>query len=77
MLKVDVMLVVEARDAARTGRGQEVRERAGLTRPELAMLAEVSPLTLSRWERRETVPTGRPAIRYALALRGLRGQGVT
>jgi DNA-binding transcriptional regulator YiaG len=71
MDKNEVMLVVGARRAAKSGQGAEIREKAGLTRSELAVLADVSPLTIARWERGESAPRGRAAVRYMLELRRL------
>jgi transcriptional regulator with XRE-family HTH domain len=69
MLKSELLLTIEGRDAARSGRGQKLREAAGLSRSELADLAGVSRPAISRWESRRRVPRGDNAVAYARALR--------
>jgi DNA-binding XRE family transcriptional regulator len=62
-------LLIEARSAARTGSGADVRCAAGLSQGELARAAGINPATVSRWESQERQPTGPAAIRYARVLR--------
>jgi transcriptional regulator with XRE-family HTH domain len=62
-------LMLEGREAARTGRGRELRESAGLSRAELGRLAGVSGPAISRWEHAERTPRAEAAIAYARALR--------
>lgn len=66
-----LQLLIEARSAARTGSGADVRRAAGLSQGELARFAGINPATVSRWESRERQPTGPAAIRYARVLRHL------
>jgi DNA-binding transcriptional regulator YiaG len=71
MTKTTLKLLIEARAAARTGSGVEIRQHAGLSQGELARAAGINPGTLSRWENRERQPTGAAAVRYARVLRVL------
>ncbi len=64
-----MQLLLEARDAARTGRARRLREAAGVSQAECARLANVWPSTVNRWERLERVPHGDNAVRWALVLR--------
>jgi len=65
----DLELVIEAREAARSGRGTATREAAGLSRAELARAAGLNDATVSRYESGRRVPQGDSAIRYARILR--------
>jgi DNA-binding transcriptional regulator YiaG len=65
----ELSLLIEGRALARTGRGKEIRERAGLSRSELARLIGVTQPAVSRWESGERTPTGGCAVAYAKALR--------
>jgi transcriptional regulator with XRE-family HTH domain len=67
----DTRLLLEARDAARTGRAQRIREATGLSQSEVARLAGVRPSTVNRWEKRQRVPHGDVAVRWARVLRDL------
>jgi transcriptional regulator with XRE-family HTH domain len=68
---VDIELVLEAREAAKSGRGARLRRAAGLSQGELAGACEVSTASVSRWEAGERIPRGAAAERYALVLRML------
>jgi DNA-binding transcriptional regulator YiaG len=70
----DLDLLLEARDASRSGRGADIRERAGLTRSELARVVGVTPSAISRWESGRRRPTGTTALRYGRVLRLLLGK---
>jgi transcriptional regulator with XRE-family HTH domain len=50
-----------------TGRGRDLRERAGLSVRELAALLGVDAATLCRWERGQTRPRGPGASRWVAA----------
>jgi transcriptional regulator with XRE-family HTH domain len=50
-----------------TGRGRDLRERAGLSVRELATLLGVDAATLCRWERGQTRPRGPAASRWVAA----------
>lgn len=63
--------VIEAREAARSGRGAAIREAAGLSRGELARAAGLNDATVSRYESGRRVPRGDAAVRYARILRRL------
>jgi transcriptional regulator with XRE-family HTH domain len=65
----DLALLIEGRAAASSGRGRELRERAGLSRADLAKLVGVTQPAISRWESGERTPTGASAVAYAKALR--------
>lgn len=67
-------LLVNAREAAATGRGRAIREAAGLTQGELARAIGVTPGAVNRWEAGTRKPTGESALRYARILRVLREQ---
>jgi transcriptional regulator with XRE-family HTH domain len=69
MTASELSLLIEGRALAATGRGREIRERAGLSRAELARAAGVSAAAVSRWEDGKRTPTGESAIAYARALR--------
>src|SRR5262249_34647614 len=69
----NLKLLVEARAAASSGSGIEVRRAAGLSQGELARAAGINPATLSRWESQERQPSGDAALRYARVLRVLEG----
>jgi transcriptional regulator with XRE-family HTH domain len=73
MTGTDLLLLVEARDAARSGRGRTVRLAAGLAQRDIAEAIGVSPVAVSRWEAGDRRPRGEPALRYARLLRELTG----
>jgi hypothetical protein len=50
-----------------SGRGRDLRERAGLSVRELATLLGVDGATLCRWERGQTRPRGPGASRWVAA----------
>lgn len=62
-------LIVEGRAAAGSGRGERLREAAGLSRAELAAIVGVSAAAVSRWEHGQRRPRGENAAAYAQALR--------
>ena len=64
-------LLMEAREAARTGKGAALREAAGLSQGELARAAKLDESTVSRYESGVRAPRGDAAIRYARVLRRL------
>jgi len=61
-------LLIEVRDAARTGRAKDLRRQSGLAQAELGDFCGVSAATISRWENGSRVPRGEAALRYARAL---------
>jgi DNA-binding transcriptional regulator YiaG len=67
----DLALLVEAREAASSGRGVDIRCQAGLSQGELARAAGVNTAAVSRWEGRARKPSGRAALKYARVLRVL------
>jgi DNA-binding XRE family transcriptional regulator len=69
MTKSELSLLIEGRTAASTGRGERLREAAGLNQSELARLVGVTPAALNRWEAGARTPNGGCAIAYAKALR--------
>jgi DNA-binding transcriptional regulator YiaG len=69
-----VDLLIEARQAAKSGEAVELREAADLSQGEVARAARVSAASLSRWEAGSRKPSGEAAIRYARTLRRLRAR---
>jgi transcriptional regulator with XRE-family HTH domain len=69
MKQNDLSLLIEGRSAVRTGSGQKLRERAGLSQSELARLTGVTPGAICRWEAGERTPSEAAAVAYAKALR--------
>jgi transcriptional regulator with XRE-family HTH domain len=69
MTKSELALLIEGRTAASTGRGERLREAAGLNQSELARLVGVTPAALNRWEAGARTPSGESAVAYAKALR--------
>jgi transcriptional regulator with XRE-family HTH domain len=67
----DLLLLIEARESGRSGRGRRVRELAGITQEELADVCGVDPSAVSRWERGLRAPRGVAAVTYARTLRTL------
>jgi transcriptional regulator with XRE-family HTH domain len=67
----DLLLMVEGREAARSGRGRRVRELAGISQEALAAACGVDSSAVSRWERGLRSPRGRSALAYGRALRAL------
>jgi len=68
---VGVSLVIEGRDAARTGRGAALRKAAGLSQSELAGALARSASCVSRWEAGQRLPSHEAARSYAMVLRGI------
>lgn len=68
---IDLGLVMEAREAARSGRGERLRIAAGISQGELAAAIGVTPAAVSRWEAGERRPRGDAAVAYAQLLRSL------
>jgi len=69
MTQRELGLLVEGRTAASSGRGQRLRESAGLNQSDLARLVGVTPATINRWESGARCPSGPAAAAYAQALR--------
>jgi DNA-binding transcriptional regulator YiaG len=67
----DLGLVMEARETARSGRGERLRLAAGLSQGELAAAIGVTPACISRWEAGDRRPRGAAAVAYAQLLREL------
>ncbi|MGO8724412.1 MAG: helix-turn-helix domain-containing protein [Acidimicrobiales bacterium] len=67
----DAVEIARARELIRSGRAQAIRERAGLSRLEMARSAGVDDSTIARWESGERSPRGEAAKRYARLLREL------
>jgi transcriptional regulator with XRE-family HTH domain len=72
----ELTLIVEARDAAQSGRAARLRRAAGVSQSELAIAIGVTPSAISRWEAGQRHPRGKQAAAYALALRAL-AEGLT
>jgi transcriptional regulator with XRE-family HTH domain len=71
MSNSELVLLMEARDAAQSGRGRRIRLAAGLSQAELAAAVGVSPVAISRWEAGDRRPRGGAAVAYAQLLREL------
>lgn len=67
----DVLLIIEARDAALTGRARRLREAAGLAQTEVARHIGVTPSCVSRWESGRRRPAGDAAVEWARLLHEL------
>lgn len=67
----DVVLLIEAREAVRTGRAARVRHAAGLSQGEVAAAIGVSAPCVSRWEAGDRRPHGVAAVAYGALLRQL------
>ena len=67
----DIVLLSEAREAARSGRGLRVRRAAGLSQPEVADFCGVSRACIARWEHGDRRPRGAAALRWIRLLRTL------
>lgn len=66
---LDVGLLIEAREACRSGRARRLRVAAGLSQSELARACDVSEGAIHRWETGTRRPTGKRAIAYGRVLR--------
>lgn len=64
----EIVDIARARALARSGRGQEIRERAGVSRSELAKELGRHETTVARWEGGERSPRGAVALRYGQLL---------
>jgi DNA-binding transcriptional regulator YiaG len=71
MDSANLSLLIEARDAAKSGRGERLRRAAGLSQGEVAAAIGVSYAAVSRWEQGSRRPRGAPAIAWARLLREL------
>lgn len=69
MKTANVLLLAEARDLARSGRGAAIRVGAGLSQVELGAACGVSGSAVSLWESGERRPRGKAAVRYANLLK--------
>lgn len=67
----ELALIIEARDAARSGRAARLRRAAGVSQSELAAAVGVTPSAISRWESGRRYPRAEAAAAYARALRTL------
>ena len=67
----NVLLLIEAREAARSGRARRVRVLAGLSQQEVAEACGVDGSAVSRWEAGLRTPHGKAALAYARLLRAL------
>lgn len=64
-------LIIEAREAAASGRGERLRHAAGISQGELAEAIGVTATCISRWESGTRRPRGEAAVRYTRAIREL------
>ena len=63
---------MESRYLAHEGRGRQLREQAGLSLREAARILDVTPSTLSRWERGARPQRGDAPYRYGELVQRLR-----
>jgi len=64
----DELLLVQAREALRTGEAVQLRKRLALSQEEVALLAKISRPTVVRYEAKDREPTGVAGLRYAETL---------
>jgi DNA-binding transcriptional regulator YiaG len=67
----EALRLAEARQLASSGDGRRIRERVGLSLPEVARAVGVSHVTIGRWERGTRVPRHPAATRWAELLSAL------
>ncbi len=60
----DITILVEARKAARSGRGRELRRQVGLSQTEMGSFCGVTATAISLWESGKRTPRGAAAYRY-------------
>jgi predicted transcriptional regulator len=68
---VEGLEIMVGRELLRDGAAKAIRERAGLSRGELAQMVETSPVNIWRYEERGRQPRGEVAKRYGRVLRAL------
>ena len=64
----DIALLMETREACRSGRARELREAAGLSQIEVARACGVTEGAISHWEAGTRRPTGDRAVAYGRVL---------
>lgn len=64
----DVLLLIQARRASKSGVAAMIRHRARLSQAELGSVIGVTAPAVSRWETGERRPVGAAALRYARLL---------
>ena len=69
--RLNLSLLIEARDAVSTGRGVRLRREAAISQSELASAVGVSGSAISRWELGQRLPRADEAAAYARELRRL------
>lgn len=67
----DLTDLARVRAFVETGAARPIRLHAGLSLGEVAKAVGVSPATVHRWENRQRVPRGEPAVRYGELLDAL------
>lgn len=70
-MAINVVLRAEGRSAVASGRVQEVRERARLSKREVAQALGVTFTAVDLWEKRHQLPRGETAERLGQLLRDL------
>jgi DNA-binding XRE family transcriptional regulator len=68
--------IAKYRELIRSGRAQDIRERAQVSRSELGLSIGVSQSTIWRWEMGKRIPRGAVARRYGEVLRELAEVGL-
>ena len=69
----ELILIAEARQAAKSGRGRRLRQLAGLSQLEISAAVGVSQAAVTKWENGLRSPHGTGAVNWALLLRELAG----
>ena len=64
--------LASARDLVASGQARRIRHAADLSLAEVSRVVGVDLSTVGRWERRERVPRGAAALKYAELLQRLR-----
>jgi transcriptional regulator with XRE-family HTH domain len=65
----DVEVLIEVREACRSGKARQLRLAAGLTQGEIARACGVTDAAVTRWEAGDRRPTGERAVAYGRVLR--------
>jgi transcriptional regulator with XRE-family HTH domain len=71
---VSISQTLRTRELVRSGEARAIRERAGISRLEVARELGVDESTIWRWEKGATLPRGEVVSRYSRLLRLLDGR---
>lgn len=67
----EIMLLVEAHKRARSGEAKKIRQQAGLTMAQVAVVVGVDVSSVSKWESGSRKPRGEHAVKWAALLNEL------